>query len=302
MRWSRPSSARRSRSADGVTPRLETPRNRVHIAFGPNVQGMDIGDGAPLFLIAGPCAIESEEHVHFLAKEIARVIGGPFIFKASFDKANRSSVSSYRGPGLKEGLRILKGVRESGVAVLTDIHEPAQAAEAAEAVDILQIPAFLCRQTDLLVEAGRTGRVVNIKKGQFVSPHDIRHAADKVASTGNDRILLTERGSSFGYNNLVVDMRGVAIMREFGWPVIFDATHSVQMPGAAGSKSSGQPQFIAPLSRAAVAAGVDGIFVEVHEAPERALSDGPNALRLDLLGALWTQLRHISEVVTMPVR
>src|SRR6202035_2107322 len=187
-----------------------------------------------------------------------------------------------------------------GFAVLTDIHEPAQAAEAAEAVDVLQIPAFLCRQTDLLVEAGRTGKVVNIKKGQFVSPHDIRHAADKVASTGNDRIMLTERGSSFGYNNLVVDMRGLAIMREFGWPVVFDATHSVQMPGAAGKSSGGQPQFIAPLSRAAVAAGVDGVFIEVHEAPERALSDGANALRLDLLGPLWSKLRAIHDLAAAP--
>src|SRR6202035_3566842 len=181
-----------------------------------------------------------------------------------------------------------------GFAVLTDIHEPAQAAEAAEAVDVLQIPAFLCRQTDLLVEAGRTGKVVNIKKGQFVSPHDIRHAADKVASTGNDRIMLTERGSSFGYNNLVVDMRGLAIMREFGWPVVFDATHSVQLPGSSGTASGGQPQFIEPLAKAAVATGVDAVFVEVHEAPERALSDGANALRLDMLPALWAKLQRIS--------
>ena len=251
-----------------------------------------IGDGQPLALIAGPCVIESEEHVHFLAGEI-RKIAGPFIFKASFDKANRSSVNSYRGPGLKEGLRILKSVRDAGFPVLTDIHEPAQAAPAAEAADILQIPAFLCRQTDLLVEAGRTGRVVNIKKGQFVSPQDIRHAALKVASTGNQRILLTERGSTFGYNNLVVDMRGLAIMRDFGWPVVFDATHSVQLPGASGTASGGQPQFIGPLSRAAVAAGCDAVFIEVHEAPERALSDGANALRLDLLGALWSRLRQI---------
>jgi 2-dehydro-3-deoxyphosphooctonate aldolase (KDO 8-P synthase) len=258
-----------------------------------------IGPGQPLALIAGPCVIESEEHVQFLAREIGKIVG-PFIFKASFDKANRSSLDSYRGPGLKEGLRILAGVKRAGYPVLTDIHEPSQAGPAAEVADVLQIPAFLCRQTDLLVEAGRTGKTINIKKGQFVSPYDIRHAAEKVAATGNNNILLTERGTAFGYNNLVVDMRGLAIMREFGWPVIFDATHSVQMPGAAGSKSSGQPQFIAPLSRAAVAAGVDGIFVEVHEAPERALSDGPNALRLDLLGPLWTKLRQIHEVVTMP--
>jgi 2-dehydro-3-deoxyphosphooctonate aldolase (KDO 8-P synthase) len=253
------------------------------------------GSGHALALIAGPCVIESEEHVHFLAREIGRIVG-PFIFKASFDKANRSSVSSYRGPGLKEGLRILAGVRQAGYPVLTDIHEPSQAGPAAEAVDILQIPAFLCRQTDLLIEAGRTGKTVNIKKGQFVSPRDIRNAAEKVASTGNNDIILTERGTSFGYNNLVVDMRGLAIMREFGWPVVFDATHSVQMPGSAGTSSGGQPQFIAPLARAAVAAGVDGIFVEVHEAPERALSDGANALKLDLLGALWSKLKQIHEV------
>jgi 2-dehydro-3-deoxyphosphooctonate aldolase (KDO 8-P synthase) len=258
--------------------------------------GVTIGEGASLALIAGPCVIESEEHVHFLAREIG-AIAGPFIFKASFDKANRSSVNAYRGPGIDEGLRILAGVRKAlGVPVLTDIHEPAQAERAAEAVDILQIPAFLCRQTDLLIAAGRTGRIVNIKKGQFVSPHDIRHAAEKVASSGNDRILLTERGSSFGYNNLVVDMRGLAIMRDFGWPVIFDATHSVQLPGASGSGSGGEPRFIEPLARAAVATGVDGLFVEVHEAPERALSDGANALRLDRLGELLRRLRAMHQL------
>jgi len=252
--------------------------------------------GAELALIAGPCVIESEEHVHFLAGALCEAtakLAIPFVFKASFDKANRSSVKSYRGPGLKEGVRILKTVRDRGIPVLTDIHEPSQAAVAAEAADILQIPAFLCRQTDLLVEAGRTGRVVNIKKGQFVSPYDIRHAAEKVASTGNNRILLTERGSSFGYNNLVVDMRGLAIMRGFGWPVIFDATHSVQLPGAAGTASGGQPEFIEPLASAAVAAGADAVFLEVHEAPERALSDGANALRLDKLEPLLRKLQRI---------
>ena len=246
-------------------------------------------------MIAGPCVIESEEHVHWLAAEI-RKIAGAFVFKASFDKANRSSLTSYRGPGLKEGVRILAGLRREGYAVLTDIHEPSQAETAAEAADILQIPAFLCRQTDLLLAAGRTGRTVNIKKGQFVSPHDIRNAAEKVASTGNDKILLTERGSSFGYNNLVVDMRGLAIMRDFGYPVIFDATHSVQIPGGLGHASGGESKFIPTLARAAVAAGVDGVFLEVHEAPERALSDGPNALRLDLLGALWEKLQAIHKL------
>jgi 2-dehydro-3-deoxyphosphooctonate aldolase (KDO 8-P synthase) len=254
------------------------------------------GGGAPFGLIAGPCVIESEEHVHFLAREIGK-IAGPFVFKASFDKANRSSVGAYRGPGLQEGLRILAGVRAAGFPVLTDIHEPAQAEPAAEVADILQIPAFLCRQTDLLVEAGRTGRIVNIKKGQFVAPHDFRLAAEKAASTGNNRILLTERGASFGYNNLVVDMRSLPILRGFGWPVVFDATHSVQTPGGAGTASGGQPQFIEPLSRAAVAIGIDGLFIEVHEAPERALSDGPNALRLDRVAPLLERLRELDLMI-----
>ena len=258
---------------------------------------MKFGSGAPLALIAGPCVIESEEHVHFLATEIAR-IAGPFIFKASYDKANRSSGSAYRGPGLKEGLRILAGLRATqGIPILTDIHEISHAEAAAEAVDILQIPAFLCRQTDLLIAAGRTGKIVNIKKGQFVSPSDILHAAEKVASTGNDKILLTERGSSFGYNNLVVDMRGLKIMRDSGYPVIFDATHSIQLPGASGTSSSGQPQFIETLSRAAIATNIDGLFVEVHEAPERAKSDGANALRLDRLAGLLARLRAIDTLV-----
>src|SRR6185295_13160023 len=199
---------------------------------------------------------------------------GDFVFKASFDKANRTSVDAYRGPGLRDGLRILADVKAAGFPVLTDIHEPSQAEPAAEVADILQIPAFLCRQTDLLLAAGRTGRIVNIKKGQFVAPHDIARAAEKVAATGNSKVLLTERGSSFGYNNLVVDMRGLPIMRGFGWPVIFDATHSVQLPGGAGNASAGQPQFIETLSRAAVATGIDGLFVEVHDEPEKALSDG----------------------------
>jgi 2-dehydro-3-deoxyphosphooctonate aldolase (KDO 8-P synthase) len=254
-----------------------------------------------LGLIAGPCVIESEEHAFFLAREIQKITPD-FIFKASFDKANRSSVSAYRGPGTAEGLRILGAIRrEVGVPVLTDIHEPAHADLAAAAgIDILQIPAFLCRQTDLLIAAARTGRAVNIKKGQFVAPADIRHAAEKAASTGNNRIILTERGSSFGYNNLVVDMRGLAIMREFGYPVVFDATHSVQLPGgsAGGAASGGQPQFIETLARAAVAAGVDGVFVEVHEAPERALSDGANALRLDRLSGLLQRLRAIHALTT----
>lgn len=249
-----------------------------------------------LALIAGPCVIESEEHVLHIAKAI-RQVAHPFVFKASFDKANRSSIASYRGPGVGEGLRILREVRRLGIPVLTDIHDPAQAMIAAESADILQIPAFLCRQTDLLLEAGRTGRAVNIKKGQFLAPADFAKAAEKIASTGNDRILLTERGSSFGYNNLIVDMRALAIMATTGYPVIFDATHSVQLPGAIGNASGGQPEFIEPLARAATAVGIAGLFVEVHEAPERALSDGPNALRLELLLGFLTRLRAIDSVV-----
>jgi 2-dehydro-3-deoxyphosphooctonate aldolase (KDO 8-P synthase) len=254
------------------------------------------GSRQPLVLIAGPCVIESADHVRSMAHAIRATVGD-FIFKASFDKANRTSGDSYRGPGLHEGLRILAAVKSEGFAILTDIHEPAQAEVAAEVADILQIPALLCRQTDLLLAAGRTGRIVNIKKGQFVAPHDIHRAAEKVASTGNHQVILTERGSSFGYNNLVVDMRGLKIMRDAGWPVIFDATHSVQLPGAAGIASSGQPQFIEPLARAAVAAGADGIFVEVHDRPEEALSDGPNALRLSLLRDFWKRLQQIHELV-----
>src|SRR3954452_11879356 len=261
-----------------------------------SIQFVDFLAGDRLVLLAGACVIESEEHVHKMGAAIsaaARAEGFRYIFKASFDKANRTSATGYRGPGLKEGLRILAGMRAAGYSVVTDIHEPSQAGPAAEAVDILQIPAFLCRQTDLLLEAGRTGRIVNIKKGQFVAPHDIARAAEKVASTGNTQVVLTERGSSFGYNNLVVDMRGLKIMRDAGWPVVFDATHSVQLPGGAGASSSGQPEFIEPLARAAVAVGISGVFVETHDAPERALSDGPNALRLDRLGGFWRGLNAI---------
>jgi 2-dehydro-3-deoxyphosphooctonate aldolase (KDO 8-P synthase) len=268
----------------------------VPITVGQGQNQVQIGQSLPLALIAGPCVIESEEHVHLMARSI-REIAGPYVFKASFDKANRSSVSSYRGPGLREGLRILQSVRNAGWPVLTDIHEPSQASTAAENVDILQIPAFLCRQTDLLVEAGRTGCAVNIKKGQFVSPSDICHAAEKVASTGNNRIILTERGSSFGYNNLVVDMRGLPTMADTGYPVVFDATHSVQLPGAAGQSSGGQPQFIEPLARAAVAVGIAGVFVEVHNDPLHALSDGANALHLDRLPGFLQRLRALDSLV-----
>jgi len=258
----------------------------------PEGDRFSIGGGAPLALIAGPCVIESEEHTYFLAGEIRR-IAGPFVFKASFDKANRTSLGSYRGPGLKEGLRILAGLKATGFPILTDLHEVSQAGLVAEVADIIQIPAFLCRQTDLLVEAGRTGRIVNIKKGQFLAPDDMRLAVEKVATTGNERILLTERGTTFGYHNLVVDMRGLVVMREFGYPVVFDATHSVQLPGGSAGASGGQSQFIEPLARAAVAVGVDALFVEVHDAPERALSDGPNALRLELIGPVLDKLRRL---------
>ena len=264
---------------------------RIELAA-PGGERIIFGGDAPFALIAGPCVIESEEHVHLMAREIGR-IAGPFVFKASFDKANRSSVDSYRGPGFAEGLRILAGVKAAGFPVLTDIHEPRQAEPAAEVADILQIPAFLCRQTDLLVAAGRTGRIVSIKKGQFVAPHDIHLAAEKVASTGNDRVLLTERGSCFGYNNLVVDMRSLPIMRASGWPVVFDATHSVQLPGGAGARSTGQPEFIEPLARAAVATGIDALFLEVHDNPQEALSDGLNALPLGELGNLLKKLRAL---------
>jgi len=230
--------------------------------------------------------------------EIASAAGFPLIFKASYDKANRSSAGSYRGPGPAEGLRILARVRETvRIPVLTDVHEVSQVAAAAEVCDVLQIPAFLCRQTDLLVAAGRTGRAVNIKKGQFLAPWDMGNAVEKVASTGNQSILVTERGASFGYNNLVVDMRSFSVLRRFGYPVIFDVTHSVQLPGATGKASGGQPEFIGPLARAGMAAGVEGIFLEVHEEPARALSDGANALRLDQLPGLLAQLQKIVAAV-----
>ncbi|HSK09250.1 MAG TPA: 3-deoxy-8-phosphooctulonate synthase [Vicinamibacterales bacterium] len=256
---------------------------------------------APLLLVAGPCVIESEDHALHLAgrlREIASARGVPFVFKASYDKANRTSRDSYRGPGLEEGLRILARVKhELEVPVLTDIHEAWQAAPAAEVADVLQIPAFLCRQTDLLTAAGRTGRAVNIKKGQFLAPGDMRHAIAKVTATGNERVLVTERGTCFGYNNLVVDPRAFPMLRELGYPVIFDVTHSLQLPGGGDGVTAGLAQYIAPLAAAGVAAGVDGVFLEVHEDPPRARSDAQNALRLDLLDALLARLLHIDAAV-----
>ncbi len=249
-----------------------------------------------LFLIAGPCVIESETHVRTMADAIQRItadLGIPYIFKASYDKANRTSVHSFRGPGLIEGTKILRRLAEStGLPVLTDVHEPGHCEIAAEAVDVLQIPAFLCRQTDLLVAAGKTGRAINVKKGQFVAPWDLKHTVEKVESTGNHRIFLTERGTTFGYNNLVVDMRSLAIMRQLA-PVVFDGTHSVQMPSAANGVSGGQPEFIPLLARAAVAAGIDGLFLEVHDDPANAKSDGANALHLNLLKPLLETLLGI---------
>jgi len=262
---------------------------------------LSVGTGKPLFLVAGPCVIESERHAFKMAERLAdaaRKLGVPFIFKASYDKANRTSLESYRGPGLKHGLEILAGIkRKYRVPVLTDVHEVSHVGPAAEVCDVIQIPAFLSRQTDLLIEAGRSGAVVNIKKGQFLSPWDIRQAIKKVASTGNHRILVTERGNSFGYNNLVVDMRGLAVMREFGYPVVLDVTHALQLPGGEGTRSGGQPQFIEVLARAGVAAGVDGIFMEVHDRPARALSDGANALDLSRFGPLVARLIKLARFV-----
>ena len=283
------------------------------------LDNLTIGDGS-LFLIAGPCVIESEEHALKMAECIAGVckaMGVGYIFKASYDKANRTSLSSFRGPGIKEGLRILRKVKGVvGVPVLTDVHDAHDVEQVAESVDVVQIPAFLCRQTDLLVGAAKSGKVVNIKKGQFVAPADMQHAVNKVRESGNDRIILTERGSSFGYNNLVVDMRSLAIMRQFA-PVVFDATHSVQLPSAgnagfsparstgaspvtqnsAAAVSGGQPEFIPILSRAAVAAGVDGVFMEVHDNPAAAKSDGANALDLRWLRPVLTELLAVHKAV-----
>ena len=259
-----------------------------------------VGNAQPHFLIAGPCVIENEKVVLETAASLAgitRDLGIPYIFKSSYDKANRSSINSFRGLGMKEGLAILKKVKEEiGVPVLTDIHDMHEAPLVAEIVDVLQIPAFLCRQTDLLVEAAKTGRVVNVKKGQFLSPMEMGNVVKKLEESGTHKILLTERGTTFGYNNLVVDMRSFPIMREFGYPVVFDATHSVQLPGGGGTHSSGQRQFIAPLARSAAAAGCDGFFMEVHPTPDTALSDGPNMVHLKDVKALLEQILRIGQV------
>ena len=272
------------------------PMNRVV-----RVGKLKIGEGQPLVVIAGPCVIESEAHALRMAERLctaARDLRLPYIFKASYDKANRTALESFRGPGVARGLEILARIkREFVVPILTDVHEVGQVQAAAEVCDILQIPAFLSRQTDLLLEVGRSGAVVNIKKGQFLSPWDMRHAIEKVRSTGNDRILVTERGASFGYNNLVVDMRGLAIMKKFGVPVILDVTHSLQLPGGEGNRSGGQPQYIETLARAGVAAGVNGVFMEVHNRPAQALSDGANSLDLRRFKPLVARLRDLADFV-----
>jgi 2-dehydro-3-deoxyphosphooctonate aldolase (KDO 8-P synthase) len=260
-----------------------------------------LGAGQPLFLIAGPCVIESESHARTMAERVSKIAadsGIPYIFKASYDKANRSSIKAFRGPGLSEGLRILGKIKaELKLPILTDIHEASQAEPAAEVADILQIPAFLARQTDLLLAAAKTGRIVNIKKAQFLSPWDMGNVAEKVASSGNSNIILTERGASFGYNNLVVDMRSFPVLQKFGYPVVYDVTHSVQIPGGLGNASGGQPEFIETLARAGVAAGVDGLFLETHDNPAAALSDGPNALPLAQLPQLVSHVKELSSMV-----
>ena len=260
-----------------------------------------LGGGNPLFLIAGPCVIESGAHARMMAERVAKITsdaGMPYIFKASFDKANRSSLKAFRGPGMSEGLRILGKIKsELQLPILTDIHESEQAGPAAEVADVLQIPAFLARQTDLLIAAAKTGKIINVKKAQFLSPWDMGNVAEKVALSGNNKIILTERGTSFGYNNLVVDMRAFPVLAKFGYPVVYDVTHSVQLPGGKGHASGGQPEFIETLARAGVAAGVDGIFLETHDNPAAALSDGANALPLAQLPQLLGRLKELSTLV-----
>ncbi len=265
------------------------------------VGGTAVGGDGKLFVMAGPCVIEDPERVLNIGREMKRIcekLGVPYIFKASFDKANRSSYSSYRGPGLEEGLKILQHIKdELGVPIVSDIHETSQAEPAAQVLDVLQIPAFLCRQTDLLEAAARTGKCVNVKKGQFMAPEDMKNVVEKIKHAGNDNIMLTERGVSLGYHNLVVDMRSFPIMRSFGYPVVFDATHSVQLPGGAGTKSSGQRQFVGSLARAAAGSGIDGVFMEVHDNPAEALSDGPNMLYLSQVENVLRDMIAIHDIV-----
>jgi len=266
-----------------------------------DIGNITIGGNAPFVLIAGPCVIEDKKTTLTIAgklRDIARGFKIPLIFKASYDKANRTSIKSYRGPGLKRGLEILSEVKEKfNLPLLTDVHCKEDVEKVAEVADVIQIPAFLCRQTDLVIAAAETGRVLNIKKGQFLAPWDVRQIIDKVLSTGNKNITITERGASFGYNNLVVDFRGIPLMRELGYPVIFDATHSVQIPGGLGSASGGQREMVEYLARAAVAVGVDGVFMEVHSNPDKALCDGPNSLNIDSLSLLLKQFKEVDEIV-----
>ena len=266
-----------------------------------NVGPYKVGPGQPMLLLAGPCVLEGYEHSLAIGQEVKRIcekLGMPYVFKASFDKANRSSYDSFRGPGLEEGLKQLAAIKkELGVPIVSDIHETYQVEKAAEVLDVLQIPAFLCRQTDLVYAAGKTGKCVNVKKGQFLAPWDMKNVISKLEAAGNYDILLTERGSSFGYNTLVTDMRGLAIMRELGYPVVMDATHSVQIPGGKGTSSGGQSQYVPHMARAAAAVGVDALFLEVHDDPSKALSDGPNMVRLDQLEALLTDVLAIDKIV-----
>ncbi len=266
-----------------------------------NVGGITIGAGNRSVLIAGPCVIEDLESTMAVAvylKELTDDLGIPFIFKSSYDKANRTSLKSFRGPGLSKGLDIISTIKDKlGVPVLSDVHRFGEIAPAAQVLDVIQIPAFLCRQTDFVLAVAEAGKPVNIKKGQFLAPWDMGNVVEKVLSTGNDQVILTERGSTFGYNNLVVDFRSLAVMRGMGWPVIFDATHSVQLPGGAGSCSGGQREFVPAMARAAVASGVDGVFLEVHEDPERALCDGPNSLPFGEVGSLLQQLTAIGSII-----
>ncbi|MZG31215.1 MAG: 3-deoxy-8-phosphooctulonate synthase [Nitrospinae bacterium] len=274
-----------------------TPKTTNPVTTGP----FKIGGGNPLALIAGPCVIESEKGAMGIAEKLKRIteeLNVPFIFKASYDKANRSSIKSFRGPGLIEGLKILKKIKSDlGIPVLSDVHKEEEVEPAAEVLDVLQIPAFLCRQTDLLVKASETGKPVNVKKGQFMAPWDMKNVVDKLEASGNTNILLTERGATFGYNNLVVDMRSLVLMREYGYPVVFDSTHSLQQPGGQGTRSGGQREMIPDLARGAVGVGCDALFMETHPDPDQALSDGPNMLKLELLPELLEQLIALDQVV-----
>jgi 2-dehydro-3-deoxyphosphooctonate aldolase (KDO 8-P synthase) len=266
-----------------------------------NIASIKLGGGNPLFIVAGPCVIESEEVIFYTAERLKKIcerIGLPLLFKSSYDKANRTSLSSFRGPGLEKGLRILSDMRSKfDIPIISDVHSVEEVKPAADVLDALQIPAFLCRQTDLILSASQTGKPVNVKKGQFLAPWDVKNIIEKFTSTGNQKIFITERGTSFGYNNLVVDFRGLSIMRSLGYPVIFDVTHSLQLPGGQGSCSGGQSEFAEPLARAAVAVGVDGLFMEVHPEPDKALCDGPNMIRLDEVEKILSHIKAIDDVL-----